>query len=457
MNHAGHRLATHQIVAQPGFDAILANNLLNAPGSIIFFKDLASRFIRVSVDCAAANGRTPDEMIGLTDFDLLDPTHAEALWADEQRIIATGEPTVSTHEIRLDDRPTAWVETSTFPLRDPAGTIIGTFGFSRDVTRWELAKQELAAAAAASEAAHGALKVVEDQLRAVLDGSTDAIARYDRKLRYRYINQAGERSRGSTLAELLGRTDREAGVAESSLAVYEPALRRVLESGEPDDVELTVSDVRSDAQAWFHVSLSPDRDAAGATVGVLTSMRDITVLKRAEQSLAYQALHDHLTGLANRYLLTDRLSEALVRMERHPGRLALLFVDLDHFKPVNDTFGHEVGDRLLVEVARRLERVARRGDTVARLGGDEFIVLCEVVAEDDVHEIAQRVVSVVGESFEDGEVSFRLSASVGAVVTDDPRSDATWLLQSADSAMYRAKQGGRNRFAVFDPNGPHLA
>ena len=449
-----------RFVVPPGFDAICADNLLDTPGSIIFFKDLRSRFLRVSVDCADLTGRTPDEMIGLTDFDLPDRSetrvHAHELFADEQRIIATGEPMINQVEIdRLADLPGTWVETSKFPLRDFDGRIIGTFGFSHDVTRWEVAKHELARVAAASEDAHAALRVVEDQLRAVLNGSTDAIARYDRELRYQYINPAGERSRGSTIAALTGRTDRETGMAQSSLEVYEPALRRVLETGEPSEVEFSVQDLRTDEDTWFHVSLSPDRDAAGLVVGVLTSMRDITEIKRAAQFLAHQATHDSLTGLANRYLLTDRLNEALGRMERHPSRLVLFFVDLDHFKAVNDTYGHETGDRVLVAVARRLQQVARREDTVARLGGDEFIVLCEqVVTDDDVLVIADRVVRAVGEPFDDGARTLPLSASVGAVVTDDPQSAASWLLHSADSAMYRAKDRGRNRFEIFDPRAP---
>jgi diguanylate cyclase (GGDEF)-like protein len=241
-------------------------------------------------------------------------------------------------------------------------------------------------------------------------------------------------------------------MAQSSLRVYEPALKRVLETGEPDDATFSVRNSPNEDEAWFHVLLSPDRDATGAVVGVLTSTRDITEIKRAELTLTRQALHDPLTGLANRYLLADRLNQALARMERHPGRLAVFFIDLDHFKDVNDTYGHGVGDGVLIEVAHRLEQVARREDTVARLGGDEFIVVCDQVMTDDkVHEIAHRLVQTLAEPFDDGTVTLPMSASVGAMVTDDQKAGSFGLLASADYAMYQAKEGGRDRFEIFDP------
>lgn len=436
---------------QARIDAICASNLLDSSGTVIFFKDLQSRFISVSRDCAQLSNLTRDEMVGLTDFDLTDHAHAMALFEDEQRIIATGEPMIDKEEVdRLANQPGTWVETSKFPLRDAGGAIVGTFGISRDVTRWEVAERALTRMAVASRDANAKLTRVEEQLRAVLNGSTDVIAKYDADLRYQYINPAGERSRGLTLDQLTGRTDRESGMSASSLLVYEPALGRVLDTGVAEVVELCVRDDPHGEEAWFHILLSPDCDTTGAVVGVLTSMRDASEIKRAELALAHQAAHDPLTGVANRYLLMDRLGQALVRMERNPQRLALLFIDLDHFKDINDSYGHEIGDRVLVDVARRLERVARREDTIARLGGDEFILLCDqMMTEVDVREIASRVVHALAEPFDNGAVTFGLSASVGAVVTDDPQTDASWLLKSADSAMYRAKEGGRNRFEVF--------
>ena len=433
----------------------LLRNVLDAPEAIVFFKDLHSRFIRTSPACAALVGRTPDQMVGLTDLDLTDEAHARELLAEEQRIIATGEPLIEKEEVdRLADQAGTWVETSKFPLRDADGTIVGTFGQSRDVTRRVLAELDVARMAQEAADAHARLLVVEAQLRDVLNGSTDAIATYDRDLRCTYVNPAGERTRGLAADQLIGRTDQEAGMAESLLEVWEPTLRRVLDTGVPERIEFSAPGPLG-GDAWFHTTLSPDRNANGAVVGVVTSTRDITEIKSAELAMAHQAMHDPLTGLANRYLLTDRLGQALARMERSPVRVAIFFVDLDHFKPVNDTHGHGVGDAVLVEAARRLERAGRREDTVARLGGDEFVVMCEWVPTDaDVKRIAERIVRTMDEPYEVGHLTLRLSASVGVVVTDDPKAGAVELLRDADSAMYRAKEGGRNRFELFDPRAP---
>ncbi len=429
--------------------AVCMQNMMNTPGAILYFKDREGRFIAVSIDCARLYDRTPDEMIGLTDFDLTDHAHALELLTDEQRIMATGEPLIDKEEAdRLLDRPGTWVETSKFPLRDTEGSIIGTFGYSRDVSRWEIAQLELKDMAAALAESHAHLSQVEAQLRAVLNGSRDAIALYDRELRYRYINPAGERMGGRSLEEVIGRTDREIGTPQPWLDGLESALRDVLDTGEARELEFSELDAPRHSASWFHLSLSPDRDASGSIVGVMGSIRDITPLKRAERSHAYQALHDPLTGLANRTLLMDRISTALARLERSGGRLGLLFVDMDLFKQINDVYGHAAGDGILLEVARRMKSVARRDDTVARLGGDEFVMLCENVQSVSIESIAERLLNTLSLTYDDLDVPTPLSASVGAATTEDPQVSASALLHAADSAMYQAKTKGRNRYEV---------
>jgi diguanylate cyclase (GGDEF)-like protein/PAS domain S-box-containing protein len=448
--HASGPDGHHGDPAAPPLDVadVVQRNLLENAEEVVYFKDLESRFIRVSEGCARLHRRTPEEMIGLTDFDLFTAAHARRAFADERTIIRTGVPILhKTERERWLDRPDSWVSSSKFPLRSADGTIIGTFGISRDVTELVRAEQEMARLADGMEAANAELRRVEAQLRAVLDASTDAIAQYDRRLRYQYINPAVEQSRGTTLDRLIGRTDREIGMAETSLELWEGALRSVLETGEPGEMEFAVP-AADGGETWFHTTLSPDLDDAGRVVGVLTSTRDITVTKRAEMALAHQARHDSVTGLANRYLLMERLAQAVERMSRR-GRLVLCFVDVDHFKEVNDTYGHDVGDRVLQEIARRLLAVTRSSDTVARLGGDEFVVLREGVPDDaDVRRLAESVVAVLAEPVRSGSSHLRVSASVGAVVSDDPRTTPSELLRDADAAMYRAKRGGRNQFRL---------
>src|SRR5581483_6385733 len=156
-------------------------------------------------------------------------------------------------------------------------------------------------------------------------------------------------------------------------------------------------------------------------------------------------LQDPATGVANRIALTDRLSQALLALERQPGQVALLFIDLDNFKTINDTLGHDVGDQVLAAAARRLERVARRGDTVARFGGDEFVLLLtELRNDEDLRAICDRVLRALRQPLRIGE-GIRLSGSLGAVVSRDPTVDPAELMQRADLAMYDAKRAGRDR------------
>jgi len=181
------------------------------------------------------------------------------------------------------------------------------------------------------------------------------------------------------------------------------------------------------------------------------SLTDITERKRVESQLQHDALHDALTGLPNRVLFLDRLGHALTRLQRDPrAQLAVLFLDLDRFKLVNDSLGHLSGDHLLVDVARRLESALRPADTVARLGGDEFTVLVEDLADrDEAQAVADRVLESLAEPFELDDREVYLSASIGIAIPDGD-AQAGEVIRDADAAMYRAKAEGKGRHAMFD-------
>jgi diguanylate cyclase (GGDEF)-like protein/PAS domain S-box-containing protein len=169
--------------------------------------------------------------------------------------------------------------------------------------------------------------------------------------------------------------------------------------------------------------------------------------QRTEQRMRHEALHDPLTGLANRTLLRDRLEHAIARSERERGATAVLFIDLDNFKAVNDSHGHAAGDAVLVESARRLHGAVRPGDTVARIGGDEFVALCEHVDEDSALAVARRLQDALRPSFTAGRVEYQLSASIGVALGD---GEPDRLLGAADAASYRAKAAGRGRIELFE-------
>ena len=183
---------------------------------------------------------------------------------------------------------------------------------------------------------------------------------------------------------------------------------------------------------------------------------DLFNLKREAEELAHRALHDDLTGLPNRTLFHDRLEIALKRTQRERTLLGVFFIDLDGFKPVNDTYGHDAGDALLVEIARRLRAVVRPADTVARLGGDEFAVLSEAVeGEAGAVRIAERLITAVAEPFAVAGGAARVTSSVGIALADEPLYPDV-MLRAADEAMYAAKAAGGGAWRTYDDSSPVL-
>ena len=416
-------------------DRILLHNLLSASADTIFFKDLASRFIRVSRSQAELTGaESPAEMLGRTDFDYFPPEHAAEARAYERRIIRTGESVTDLHEwnVRLGGRERVLSSTKQ-PLRDFSGRIIGTFGITRDITARQSTERELLAKTEE-------LDRIGRELRTLLESSPDPMARMDRELRYTYLNPAAEALVGMPAKEMLGRTGRELGHPREYLDDWEPMLRRVLETGQGAEAERTL--VLDGTRRFLQSLMVPEFDESGAVVSVLVFSRDLTERKRIEDALADQAVHDPLTRLANRALLSRRADEALARMRGTNGRLAVLFLDLDRFKVVNDSLGHAAGDALLVAVAARLRAAARRTDLVARFGGDEFAILSEqLTSHADAAALAERINRELAAPFRHAGQELHVSASIGIALTADPQTSAEALLRDADAAMYQVKAG----------------
>jgi diguanylate cyclase (GGDEF)-like protein/PAS domain S-box-containing protein len=207
---------------------------------------------------------------------------------------------------------------------------------------------------------------------------------------------------------------------------------------------------RDGSVVWVQLGIKPVRDEQDRVEYFLCQISDITARKRFEQELAHWALHDALTGLPNRRLFSDRVAHHVARLKRHPRPLAVLFVDLDRFKLVNDTMGHAIGDAVLVDAAGRLTEAVRTEDTVARFGGDEFTIVCEDADEDEARRVAHRVLGALSQPFEHKGRQFQLGASIGIRVTRNADAAADALLQDADIALYAAKQKGRGRLELFD-------
>ena len=261
---------------------------------------------------------------------------------------------------------------------------------------------------------------------------------------------------GHTLEEVIGKTDFDFFSDEHAAVAFEDE-QRIIRTGEPIVEKLEQETFRDRTGPWVSTTKMPLRDEHGQIIGTFGLSRDVTAQIKAEKALAYQALHDPVTGLANRVALMDRLSQSLAALERQPGRLAVLYVDLDHFKQINDSFGHDAGDQVLAEVGRRLSLLSRRADTVARLGGDEFVVLCGALSgDDDVGLIADRIVQGIRAPYIEDGCDLSLTCSVGIVITSDPLAEPEQLIRNADEAMYEVKETGRNRYRVYD-SAQHIA
>jgi diguanylate cyclase (GGDEF)-like protein/PAS domain S-box-containing protein len=426
-------------------DQICLFNLLSACADTIYFKDLESRFIQVSRSQADLVGaESPAAVVGRTDFDYFSREHAAEAFAYEQQIIRTGQPVTDLHEwdARVGGRVRVLSSTKQ-PLRDFSGRIIGTFGITRDITARKHTERELLAKTEE-------LERIERELRTLLESSPDPMARMDRELRYTYVNPASTALAGLAAEDFIGRTSSELGFPEDYTRGWEAALRRVLETGEPADVERNL--VLAGTRRFLESRIVPEFDESGAVCSVLVVSRDLTERKRIEEAFAEQAVRDPLTGLANRRLFVERTNLALHARPAADGLLAVLFLDLDRFKVVNDSLGHAAGDAILVAVAARLHAVARRTDLVARFGGDEFAVLCErLSSRADAVALAERINHALAAPFHHADQEFHVSASIGIATCGgaapsgagcDSAADADALLRDADAAMYRVKARG---------------
>ena len=256
---------------------------------------------------------------------------------------------------------------------------------------------------------------------------------------------------GRTAAELTGKTDFDFFGEEHASAAFDDE-QQIIRTGEPIVGKLEQETYSGRADAWVSSTKMPLRDQTGRIIGTFGISRDVTAQVSAEKALAHQALHDPLTGLPNRIALMDRLSQALPAMERHPSWVAAFFIDLDSFKEINDSHGHDAGDLVLSEVGRRLSALVRRGDTVARLGGDEFVMLCgELDSHAAVHLIGDRIIRSVAVPYAERGRDLSVTCSVGIVVTKDSATDPDTAIRNADMAMYEAKKAGGNCYRVYDP------
>lgn len=286
----------------------------------------------------------------------------------------------------------------------------------------------------------------------LMETISDSIYFKDRDCRLIRVSQRLANSIGKTPEEIIGKTDVELFGQEFGEKTRVEELR-VMETGQPIIGMVECFDRPDGTKNWTSSSKHPLRNKKGEIFGLFGITREINEIKQVENDLQFLATHDVLTSLPNRYLLFDRMDQAIYRAQRHGFMVAVLFIDLDNFKDINDTYGHASGDLILVQVADQLKRHVRDLDTVARIGGDEFIVLMESIqSEQEAVQIAGRIVKEISKGVKIYPINPEITVSIGISLFPQHATTANKLVGCADDAMYRAKIS-KNCFAVYSPNG----
>lgn len=304
-------------------------------------------------------------------------------------------------------------------------------------------------------AAEEALFAEKERAEVTLNSIGDAVVCADVLGRTTFLNIVAEKLTGWPRQEAIGRP-----VADvlrmldgtSRTPIQDPLQIAIAENKPvylPPDVVLIH---RDGSHIPIEDTVAPIHDSKGQVTGAVIVFRDVTAARAMALQLAYSANHDALTGLPNRLLLQDRIGQAIGMAAHHASPLAILFLDLDRFKHINDSLGHSIGDRLLVSVAERLSHSIRDTDTVSRQGGDEFVVLlAEVGSVERLAVMARRIVKAVSTAYAIDKHKLRITASMGISVYPDDGIDAETLIKNADTAMYQAKENGRQTFRFFEP------
>ncbi|MBW3564120.1 MAG: EAL domain-containing protein [Acidobacteria bacterium] len=301
--------------------------------------------------------------------------------------------------------------------------------------------------------AEATLRESEERYRLMTQYSTDMISRLTPDWLFMYASPAAESLLGYAVEDLVG-TPLPSIIHQDDRESFLTAAQRVLQERDGGTVSYRVRHQHG-GFVWIESTIKPVlSEETGSIVEIVTVSRDVSERRRAQEEVEYQAYHDPLTALPNRMLFLDRLSVALNHAKRNQTLVAVMFLDLDNFKFINDTLGHSVGDALLKEVAARLSSSVRLDDTVSRMGGDEFTLLTDIPVEDDARTIARKILDAVAEPFLIDSHELFITTSIGIALYPEDGEDSDTLLKNADSAMYRAKALGRNNYQLCsDSNG----
>jgi diguanylate cyclase (GGDEF)-like protein/PAS domain S-box-containing protein len=403
--------------------------------AVLFLKDLNGRYLYANRQYEALLHIPRTSIEGKTDHDFFPPETVAAFIRNDQQVMATGLPIEVEEQVLQDDGIHTYLSVK-LPVRDANGTIYAVCGIATDITQRKRAETELRIAATA----------FESQESMMITDASSVILR---------INRAFTESTGYTSEDAVGQTPRLLSSGRHTADFFQTMWQTIHRTG---SWQGEVWDRRKNGEIypkWLNISAV--KDEHGVVTNYVGTHTDITERKLAQDKIEELAFFDPLTHLPNRTLLMDRLKQAMIVGNRNGSCGAAMFIDLDHFKTLNDTLGHDRGDLLLEIVAQRLTSSVREGDTVARLGGDEFVIVLENLSKDpqeaatQTKALGEKILVVLNQSYQLGTVEHHCTASMGATLFIGQETAIDDVLKQADLAMYKSKETGRNALHFFDP------
>jgi len=410
--------------------------ILDSVEAFIYIKDTQHRYQYANRHMLALRPDAAEGLIGGDDSAIFDAATVRQLTANDRLVLERGERIEVEETNTFHDGSVRTYLSVKIPLRHADGSIHALCGISTDITDHQGVEESLQVAAIVFESFEGMVVTGPDQ-------------------RILQANTSYARLSGYPVEELVGKTPALLQSGRHDQTFYR-TMHETLQSVGSWQGE--VWNRRKDGEvypAW--ITITAVRSAQGAITHYVGTQTDISSRKAAEEEIRLLAFYDPLTGLPNRRLMADRLQHSLAASARTGTGGALLFVDMDNFKDLNDTQGHEIGDELLRQVAARLGGCVRNGDTVARLGGDEFVLLLEGLsalpheAASQAEIVGRKVLHALGQSYQLGGHAHHSSCSIGVTLYADPHTTVDELLKRGDMAMYQAKGAGRNTLRFFDP------
>ncbi len=405
----------------------LLNTAVNASTESIFLINEAGRFEYVNDTACKSLGYSRDELQGMTPLDI-DPDITPEVF--KSLLLAVFDGTfkgVAESRHRTRDGRIYPVEIRGNRVEYGGGKYSLTI--THDITERKKSEEQIRKLTQAVEQSPSSIMITDLQANIV------------------YVNQTFTDNTGYTPEEVIGKNPRTLQSGKTSIQAYADMWAH-LKKGETWRGEFI--NRRKDGSEYVEsVMISPVRDVNGQIMNYLAIKEDITDRKRAAEREAYLAHFDQLTGLPNRTMLQNHFQYALSLAERGAENLAVVFLDLDHFKDVNDTLGHSVGDQLLVEVAKRLKSAMREADTVSRMGGDEFIFILPRTDENGAAHLVEKLIEIVSAPCQIEQHQLIVTPSIGIAIYPEDGTNMELLSQNADAAMYRAKQAGRNGYRFF--------